>query len=103
RPTGARSAIMSKSIIWLIVVVVAVAAGSAYVYFSEKPPPLAEPVLRDPANQAPPSVSTPKPDHGNFQKRFQPSMPPMAEATEHDQGKGRACFSSSFGHGSTHN
>jgi hypothetical protein len=70
---------MSKSVVIIVVAVIAlVAAGGTYHFMSQEPqaaptaPALTERV-EPPASTAP---STPKPDHGNFQKRFQPSMPP---------------------------
>lgn len=69
---------MSKSIVVIVVaVVVLIAAGGAY-YMAHEPAPISI----NPAPEgridlpATPIPSTPKPDHGNFQKRFQPSMPP---------------------------
>lgn len=79
-PTGSfrLPKIMSKSIVIVVAVVAVVAAGGAYLFVVHEPTPSATvpaPVERVdlPATPVP---STPKPDHGSFQKRFQPSLPP---------------------------
>ena len=68
---------MSKPIVIIVIAVTAlVAAGGAYHFMSQEPaataPATAE-RIEPPVN---PTPSPAKPDHGNFQKRFQPSMPP---------------------------
>ena len=70
---------MSKSIVVIVVAVVAlIAAGGAYYLIAHEQAPISK--IPAPAERidlpATPIPSTPKPDHGNFQKRFQPSMPP---------------------------
>jgi hypothetical protein len=67
---------MSKTVVYiLIVVVAAVVAGGAYQYFRTEQPLPQQPIASEPPAASPPAVAAPKPDHGNFQKRFQPSMP----------------------------
>lgn len=70
---------MSKPIIYIVFVIVVggLAAGGAYHYFIGGPAP--NPTEPTEQAQSPPPVPvtvTPKPDHGTFQKRFQPTMPP---------------------------
>ena len=69
---------MSKSIIYLVVIVVAAfAVGGAYHYLKgEPPPPITAPAAEVQSVPPVPVIVAPKPDHGNFQKRFQPTMPP---------------------------
>ena len=68
---------MSKLIYYVIATVaVLVAAGGAYYYFTKievvivQPQPPLQP-------EVPASVPKPKPNHGDFQKRFEPKMPPV--------------------------
>jgi hypothetical protein len=71
---------MSKSVVIVVVAVIAlVVAGGAYHFMNQEAPtapaiPAVVERIEQPASVPPPSA--PKPDHGNFQKRFQPSMPP---------------------------
>lgn len=68
---------MLKPIVIIAVAVVAlVAAGGAYYFMGQEPmatPPATVERIEAPATHDPSPL---KPDHGNFQKRFQPSMPP---------------------------
>jgi hypothetical protein len=67
---------MSKSAIIIVVAVIAVvAAGVAYRFLRQDPVPTDSPVIER-AEAPAPAPAAPKPDHGNFQKRFQPTMPP---------------------------
>ena len=67
---------MSKLIYYIVAaLVVAGTAGGAYYYFTKvEVVTVHSPVPTPPDEQA--SVSKPKPDHGDFQKRFEPKMPP---------------------------
>jgi len=69
---------MSKPIVIIVVAVIALAAaGGAYHFMrQEAPSTQTSPVVTEPVDQpASMAPSAPKPDHGNFQNRFQPSMP----------------------------
>jgi multidrug efflux pump subunit AcrA (membrane-fusion protein) len=67
---------MSKSTIIIVVAVIAVvAAGGAYRFLRQDPVPAASTVVER-AEAPTPAPATLRPDHGNFQKRFQPTMPP---------------------------
>jgi len=70
---------MSKPLVILVAIIVAsVAIGGAYQltrkgeFAHDKAPA----VTNQPEKLKAPSAVPPKPDHGNFQKRFQPTMPP---------------------------
>lgn len=70
---------MSKPIVIIVIAVVTlVAAGSAYHFMSQEPAATSTAPATAERIEAPvaPTPSPSKPDHGNFQKRFQPSMPP---------------------------
>jgi hypothetical protein len=71
---------MSKSSIIIVIAVIAVAAaGGAYRFLRQEPVPAASPVVER-AEAPAPAPTAPRPDHGNFQKRFQPTMPPAGGA-----------------------
>lgn len=69
---------MSKTVLVIIIAVVAAAGGGAYHLLTQPSQmPTASPAAKQsPEVSAPAAASKPTPDHGNFQKRFQPSMPP---------------------------
>jgi hypothetical protein len=67
---------MGKLIYYIVAALVVVGAGGgAYYYFTRVEVVTVQtptPALPD----VPASVPKPKPDHGDFQKRFEPKMPP---------------------------
>ena len=71
---------MSKSaiiIIIIVVVIAVVAAGGAYRFLRQDAPAAVPAELRraEPPTSAPTTLT---PNHGNFQKRYQPTMPPAS-------------------------
>jgi len=72
---------MSKPIVYvLIIVIAALTAGGAYHYLNSAPSNPTAPALSPspPAEKVNTAPTPPRPtaDHGNFQKRFQPTVPP---------------------------
>jgi hypothetical protein len=67
--------LMSKALYYVVAVVaMLVTAGGAYYYFSKVE--VVNVQMPAPASTPPASSPTPpKPDHGDFQKRFEPKMP----------------------------
>jgi hypothetical protein len=57
---------------FLAAVAVFVTAGGAYYYFTKVEVVTVQPTVVPPD----PAASVPRPDHGDFQKRFEPKMPP---------------------------
>lgn len=73
---------MSKSVVIIVVAVIALAAaGGAYHFMNQEVPiaPAAPATTQITEQSAAVPPSAPTPDHGNFQKRFQPSMPPASK------------------------
>jgi hypothetical protein len=69
---------MSKPVIWLVVLVAAagMAVGAYYIFDAAPlPAPTTSTPIPEPATPTPMVTPKPKPDHGNFEKRFQPSIP----------------------------
>ena len=72
---------MSKSVVLVVVaIVVVVIAGGAYHFLKPEAQPAAAPAVVEIPATPQVATTTPKPDHGNFQKRFQPSMPAGTES-----------------------
>ncbi|MDN4592070.1 hypothetical protein DBA29_26675 [Xenophilus aerolatus] len=69
---------MSKSVLIIVIAVIAAAAGGGayHVLTQQQPAAVAPPIT--PPHELPNTASPqkPAPDHGSFQNRFQPSMPP---------------------------
>jgi hypothetical protein len=67
---------MSKLISYIVAaLVVAGTAGGAYYYFTRVEVVTVQMPSPNPP-EPPASVPKPKPEHGDFQKRFEPKMPP---------------------------
>jgi hypothetical protein len=70
---------MSRSTVYVVIIVIAaLAAGGAYHYLKPAPSNAAVPAPSPPAEAVTPAPTPPRStaDHGNFQKRFQPALPP---------------------------
>lgn len=70
---------MSKTVLIIVIAVIAAAAGGGayHVLTQQQQPAAVAPPITQP-HELPHTASPqkPAPDHGSFQKRFQPSMPP---------------------------